>query len=193
MYLRRTAVWVYKILTRHLNGLVGFGKLDGIHQPLVACLTVGIRHSHQVGGLWRKNTSRHQQHKDNMIHLLAPLLWDILYLSCSFSEATQSFWGRSYALSKSRHISGLAVLRNTCHGLSQDLDTTKEQSHRTKREEEKEGCLGCKALWVWRVLGLFDMKAYLWVLHYALDAVEVGEVTDRLVGIIQHSSDGLKR
>lgn len=53
MYLRRTAVWVYKILTGHLNGLVGFGKLDGIHQPLVPCLTVGIRHAHQVGGLWR--------------------------------------------------------------------------------------------------------------------------------------------
>ena len=45
---------------------------------------------------------------------------------------------------------------------------------------------------VWRVLGPFDLKAYLWVLHYALDAVEVGEVADRLVGIIQHSSDGLK-
>lgn len=39
---------------------------------------------------------------------------------------------------------------------------------------------------------LFDLQAYLGVLHHALDAVEVGEVTDRLIGIVQHSSDSLE-
>lgn len=48
-----------------------------------------------------------------------------------------------------------------------------------------------------RVLGdliaqLFDLKADLGVLHHALDAVEVGEVADRLVGVVQHSSDSLR-
>ncbi len=38
---------------------------------------------------------------------------------------------------------------------------------------------------------LFDSKAYLGVLHHTLDAVEVGEVIDRFVGIVQHSSDSL--
>lgn len=32
---------------------------------------------------------------------------------------------------------------------------------------------------------------YLWVLHDALDAVKVGELIDRLAGIIQESSDSL--
>lgn len=35
------------------------------------------------------------------------------------------------------------------------------------------------------------VKANLGVLHHTLDAVEVREVADRLVGIIQHSSDSL--
>lgn len=51
MYLGGTAVWVYKILTGHLDCLVGFGELDGIHQPLMPRLTVGIGHTNQVGGL----------------------------------------------------------------------------------------------------------------------------------------------
>lgn len=54
MYLGGTTVRVYKILTGHLDCLVGFGKLDGIHQPLVPRLTVGIGHTHQIGGLWEK-------------------------------------------------------------------------------------------------------------------------------------------
>lgn len=54
MYLRGTTAWVYEILTGHLNGLVGFGELDGVNQALVPRLTVGIRHPHQVGGLWKK-------------------------------------------------------------------------------------------------------------------------------------------
>lgn len=32
---------------------------------------------------------------------------------------------------------------------------------------------------------------YLGVLHHTLNAVEVGEVTDRLIGVAQHSSDSL--
>jgi len=56
MYLRRTTAWVYEILTGHLDCLVGFCKLDGVNQPLVPCLTVGIRHTHQVGGLWKKRS-----------------------------------------------------------------------------------------------------------------------------------------
>ena len=54
MHLGGTTVRVYKILTGHLDRLVGFGKLDGIHQPLVPRLTVWIGHTHQVGGLWGK-------------------------------------------------------------------------------------------------------------------------------------------
>lgn len=53
-YLRGAAVRVDQILTGHLNRLVGFGKLDGVDQPLMSCLTVGIRHTHQVGSLRRK-------------------------------------------------------------------------------------------------------------------------------------------
>lgn len=62
MYLGGATVWVYKILTSHLNCLVGFGKLNGIHQPLVPCMTVGIRHTHQVRGLWKKKTQPNHQH-----------------------------------------------------------------------------------------------------------------------------------
>lgn len=51
MYLGGTTVWVDKILTGHLDCLVGFGKLDGIHQPLMPRLTVRIGHTNQVGGL----------------------------------------------------------------------------------------------------------------------------------------------
>lgn len=34
-------------------------------------------------------------------------------------------------------------------------------------------------------------RLYLWVLHDALDAVEVGELTDGLAGVVQQSSDSL--
>lgn len=53
VYLGGAAFWVNKILTGHLDCLVGFGELDRIHQPLVSCLTVWIRHTHQVGSLWK--------------------------------------------------------------------------------------------------------------------------------------------
>lgn len=82
-YLGGTAVWVYKILTGHLDCLIGFSKLDGIHQTLVPRLTVGIRHTHQVGGLragggeGRKNSCHQQQKKDNTIHLIPPVQSDM--------------------------------------------------------------------------------------------------------------------
>lgn len=38
---------------------------------------------------------------------------------------------------------------------------------------------------------LFDVKADLGVLHHTLNAVKVGEVTDGLIGVVQHSSDSL--
>lgn len=62
-YLRGTTVWVYEILTGHLDRLVGFGKLDGIYQPLMTRLTVGIRHTHQIGSLrgGENKNSRYQQ------------------------------------------------------------------------------------------------------------------------------------
>lgn len=41
-------------------------------------------------------------------------------------------------------------------------------------------------------LSLVDLKDYLGILHHTLDAVKVGEVTDWFVGVIQHSSDGLR-
>lgn len=49
-----TAVWVNKILTSHLDRLICFGKLNGIHQALVPSLTVGVRHTHQVRCLQEK-------------------------------------------------------------------------------------------------------------------------------------------
>lgn len=52
MYLGGAALWVYKVLTGHLDRLVCFGKLDGIHQALMSCLTVGVRHTNQVCCLW---------------------------------------------------------------------------------------------------------------------------------------------
>lgn len=137
MYLGWTTVWVYKILTSHLNGLVGFGKLDRIHQPLVPCLTVGIRHTNQVRSLWREKKSSISKQKNYVINLIPSILrasLHILYLSCSFSEATQGLWGWSDTVSKCRHISSLAVLRNTCHRLSQDLHRTKKQC-KERREE----------------------------------------------------------
>lgn len=42
---------VHQVLAGHLNGLVGSGKLGRIHQPLLACVAVGIRDANQVGGL----------------------------------------------------------------------------------------------------------------------------------------------
>lgn len=54
VYLGGAALWVYKILTGHLDRLVCFGKLDGIHQTLMSCLTVGVRHTNQVCCLWGK-------------------------------------------------------------------------------------------------------------------------------------------
>ncbi len=64
----------------------------------------------------------------------------------------------------------------------------KEQSSRGERAERGMlRMLSCMCL----IPRLFDSKAYLGVFHYTLDAVKVGEVTDWLVGIVQHSSDGL--
>lgn len=63
MYLRGTAVRIYQILTGHLNRLVGFGELDGIDQPLMSCLTVGIRHTHQIGSLQREAGETEEEQK----------------------------------------------------------------------------------------------------------------------------------
>lgn len=53
-YLGRTAGWIHQVLARHLDGLVGAGKLDGIHEALLTSLAVGVRDAHQVGGLGNK-------------------------------------------------------------------------------------------------------------------------------------------
>lgn len=34
---------------------------------------------------------------------------------------------------------------------------------------------------------------YLRVLHYTFDAVKVGKITDRFIGVVQHSSNCLKK
>lgn len=43
------------------------------------------------------------------------------HLSCCLSEATQGFGRHSHTLPERRHVPSLTVLRNACHGLSQDL------------------------------------------------------------------------
>lgn len=62
MYLGGAALWVYKILTGHLDRLVCFGELDGIHQALMSCLTVGIRHTNQVCCLWGNSKTQKRSH-----------------------------------------------------------------------------------------------------------------------------------
>ena len=42
---------IHQVLARHLDSLVGPGKLDGIHKALVACLAVWIRDADQVSSL----------------------------------------------------------------------------------------------------------------------------------------------
>lgn len=48
-----------------------------------------------------------------------------------------------------------------------------------------------QSAWVFGSPGLFDLQAYLGVLHHTLDAVKVGEITHWLAGIVQHSPDSL--
>lgn len=133
MDLRGAALWVHKILTSHLDSLVSFGKLDGIHQPLVSRLTVGIRHTHQVGSLRKHHscqqlpsqsppTSSTQQDLFSSSCTVSNFL-HTLHLSCSFSEATQGFGGWAHTIPKQRHVACLTVLRNAGHGLSKNLDT----------------------------------------------------------------------
>ena len=63
----------------------------------------------------------------------------------------------------------------------------KRKRERRRRREDAKLCVQR----VFDHYGLCDLQAYLGVLHHALDAVEVGEVADRLVGIVQHSPDSL--
>ena len=50
-YLGLGAGRVHQVLTGHLDGLVGSGKLGRIHQTLLTRRAVGVRHPHQVGSL----------------------------------------------------------------------------------------------------------------------------------------------
>lgn len=45
-----------------------------------------------------------------------------VHLSCCFSEATQSLGRRSHTVSEGRHVPGLTVLGNPCHGFTEDLN-----------------------------------------------------------------------
>lgn len=129
----------------------------------------------------------------------ATLLLHSVYLSCSFSEPTQGFGGRPHTVSERRHITVLAVHRNACHRFSQDLHRGRGGSRTDNKGRERRFRV-LSSEWAddlgfvfvfFNSLGLFDLKGNLRVLHHALDAVEVGQVTDGLVGIVQHSSDSL--
>lgn len=50
-YLGLSAGGVHQVLTGHLNGLFGFGKLSRIHQTLLSSMAVRIRDTHQIGTL----------------------------------------------------------------------------------------------------------------------------------------------
>ena len=58
--LGRTAGWIHQVLAGHLNGLIGPSKLDGVHQPLMPCLAVRVRHTHQVGSLRTRGKDQHK-------------------------------------------------------------------------------------------------------------------------------------
>lgn len=69
----------------------------------------------------------------------------------------------------------------------------------TSRAKRRKGGLlrMLRCMCVYKVLSvfitsLFDVKANLGVLHHTLNAVKVGQVTDRLIGVVQHSSDSLR-
>lgn len=63
--------------------------------------------------------------------------------------------------------------------------------HQQNNEGRKKGMLSSVCLGV-LITQVVDLKAYLGVLHHTLDAIEVREVTDRLVGVVQHSSYSLR-
>lgn len=121
-------------------------------------------------------------------HAVAATLMHFVYLSCSFSESTQGFGGRPHTVSERCHISVLAVHRNACHRFSQHLHRAKggRRTDETGRDRRFR-MLTVQTTWV----VYFDLKGNLGVLHHALNAVKVGQVTDGLVGIVQHSSDSL--
>lgn len=56
-----TAGWIHQVLASHLYGLVRSGKLDGIHQPLVAWLTMGVGHTYKIRGLQGEQQRRQQK------------------------------------------------------------------------------------------------------------------------------------
>lgn len=54
VHLRWATSRIHQVLASHLYGLVGSGELDGINQPLVARLTVGVGHTYEIRGLKEK-------------------------------------------------------------------------------------------------------------------------------------------
>lgn len=55
-YLGLSARRVHQVLTGHLNGLFGFGKLSRIHQALLSSMAVRIRDTHQIGTLQERES-----------------------------------------------------------------------------------------------------------------------------------------
>lgn len=53
-YLGLSAGGVHQVLTGHLDGLFGFGKLSRIHQTLLSSMAVRVRHPHQISTLQKR-------------------------------------------------------------------------------------------------------------------------------------------
>lgn len=102
------------------------------------------------------------------------------HLSCCLSQPTQRFGRNTHTIPERWHVSRLTVLWDSSHGLPENLFSQMARCVNIWNEHislENSGML-------WWIL-------YLGILHYALNAVKIREIADRLIGIVQHSSNSL--
>lgn len=158
-------------------GLPGWLWQTGLDPPTPDVLPDCWDLTHQPGRLPVRTKYSHQQKQ--AVARNTCVVW-ALYLSCSFSQATQGSGSRCHTVSKCSHISGLTVHGHPCHGFSQDLDG-EEWMPRMKSGSSR------------YLVSAVSLRAYLRVPHHTLNAVKVGEVTDGLVVVVQHSSNSLQR
>lgn len=101
-------------------------------------------------------------------------------LSRCLSQPTQRFGRHTHAIPKRWHASRLTVLWNSSHGFPENLFS---QTPRCVNIWDEQVSLENSGI-LWWIL-------HLGILHNALNAVKIREIADRLIGIIQHSSNSL--